>query len=66
MIGVNEVTGEQWRNWSAEERRAFERHWKHQGIFWFACLDCGFPVQYGGAPCEACDPELHERWKAGA
>lgn len=58
MPDVNEVTGEQWRAWSEHTRRGFAAYWSRNGIFYMACLHCGFPVAYGGAPCDAC--EAHE------
>ena len=52
---LDTVTGAEWNAASKEERAGFIQRHRENGMVAFLCLACGFPVAYGGAPCEACD-----------
>ena len=57
---VNEITGTQWNQMTREERQSYHRYWGEQGVIYFVCLTCSYPVEYRG-PCDACEENRYGR-----
>ena len=51
---IDEITSEQWREMSREQRERFWSYWRKRGIMCFRCIGCGYPTAHGVAMCDAC------------
>lgn len=56
-VNINDMTPRTWDTMSKDERGAWRDYWRLHGHASFCCHTCQFPIAFGGARCEFCEPE---------